>query len=240
MKEFVLAIFSIFALNSLWAQDNIVVTSSESRPIKESLERFSAIDVDAPIKLKLTKIADDQTPYIIFDTKGDYTTKFSAVVDAKSSTLKISERADAKRVTVTEVHLFFNTLSSITIAKADTTIDGVIDAQLLDVTVTNNAHLTAEINVLDLKLYISGKSRVVLRGNTQYQSADISTAEYNGRDLYAKSTIVESLHNAVVRVDASERLEIRTVTGGRVYYYSVPPILRTEITTFGGEIVLIQ
>ena len=82
----------------------------------------------------------------------------------------------------------------------------------------------------------SGKSHIVLSGSTHYQTADISTAEYDATRLETISTITEASHNAVVRVDAVERLEAKTSTGGKVYYRSQPVILRSEVTLFGGEI----
>jgi hypothetical protein len=77
----------------------------------------------------------------------------------------------------------------------------------------------------------------VITGNSHYQTADISTAEYDASRLSTISSVVRSSHNAIVRVDAVERLEARTSTGGEVFYYSHPVILRSEVTLFGGEIV---
>ena len=208
----------------------------ESRPIKEFLSSFSAIDVDAPIILTLTKIGSDEAPYIIYDTKGVYTSKFTAEVDNRTNTLKISERNDPKRLSITEVQVFFSELTDINISKANVTVDGVLTSQLLDIIVSNDANFVAEVEVLDLMVFASGKSRIKLSGTTHYQSAEISTAEYDASNLETIATRSEASHNAVVKVDAMERLEVKTATGGKIYYHTQPVILRSEVTLFGGEI----
>ena len=56
-------------------------TEPVSNPIKLWTSSFTSIDVDAPIKLKLIAIPIDQAPYIIYDTKGNETSKFTAEVE---------------------------------------------------------------------------------------------------------------------------------------------------------------
>lgn len=240
MRRFLIAIITLCCAVELSAQEVVAVESIEYKPIKESLSSFTAIEVDAPILLTLNKLSDGESPYIIYDTKGCYTSKFTFDVDSKSGMLRISERSDSKRESVTEVSVFFAELTDMHIAKANVTINGVLDSQLLDIYVSNDANLKAEIDVLDLMIVISGKSRIELSGVTRYQTADISTAEYDASKLESVSTIAEASHNAIVRVDATERLEARTSTGGKIYYRSQPVILRSEMTLFGGEIMRLK
>lgn len=240
MKRFLFTICALLAVVELSAQEPTATPIPESRPVKEFLSSFTAIDVDAPIKLTLIKIGEDEAPYIIYDTKGVYTSKFTIEVERKTSTLKITERNDPKRESVTEVQVYFSTLTDISISKADVRVEGVISTNLLDIDISNDANFVAEIDVLDLMAFISGKSYIQLTGQTRYQTADISTAEYDATELRSISTIAESSHNAIVKVDATERLEAKTSTGGKLYYYTQPEILRSEITLFGGEITLKQ
>lgn len=230
MKSVIVTILSIFLTFSVFAQ--------ESEMKKELLAPFTTVEIDAPIRLKLIKIAENEIPYILYDTKGATLSRFSFEVNNKTRVLKISERHDPQRKTTTEVEVYFNTITDISIARADTTIEGTLKSQLLDIYVSRGAQLTAEIDVLDVMVYASGKSRVELKGQTHYHTADVSTALYDADELYAVSTIVESSHNAVARVDAEERLQMTTSTGGKIYYRSQPVILRSRITTFGGEITV--
>lgn len=248
MKRFIIAILLMFSTIALSAQEvkSVDVQGEaaadgavlpESRPIKEFLSTFTAIKVDAPIELTLIKLSGDESPYIVFDTKGVYTSKFTAEVDSKTKTLKISERNDPKRESVTEVKVYFRELTDINISRANTKVEGVLSSQLMDIYISNDANFAAEIDVLDLVMFASGKSRVVVTGNTHYQTADISTAEYDGSALSSISTVVEALHSATVKVNAVERLQAKTSTGGKILYYSQPVILRSEVTMFGGEII---
>ena len=230
MKNLIVTMLSMFLLLGVYAQ--------ESSSKKEYLAPFSAIDVDAHVRLKLVKIQPHEAPYIIYDTKGATTSKFMFEVDDRSRTLKISERHDPQRKTITEVEVYFSLLTDISISKADVTIEGTLTSQLLDIYVAHSAHLTAEVDALDVMVYATGKSRIELSGNTRYHTAEISTAHYNAQNLSSVSTIAESSHNAVVRVDADERLEMKTSTGGKIYYSSQPNILRSRVTTFGGEIAV--
>lgn len=224
MKKFIVLILSIFLVSTLSAQQ------------KKFLDEFTIIDVDAPIQLKLVKIKENEFPYIIYDTKGVTSSKFS--FEIKNETLKIRERNDSQRQSITEVTVGFTTLTDISIAKADTTVDGVLSSRLLDLYISNNAHFSAEVDVLDIMVYASGKSRIVLNGKTKYHTAEITSAHYNAQTLESVSTVVESAHNAVARVNAQERLEMTTTTGGKIFYHSQPVLLRSKITAFGGEISL--
>ena len=96
----------------------------------------------------------------------------------------------------------------------------------------------ADIDVMDLMIDITGKCRVVLSGKALYQTAEIASAEYDAFDLESMSTVVTSAHNAIVKVNASQRLEAKTATGGKIYYNTYPEILRREIPVFGGEITM--
>lgn len=224
MKKFIAVILSLFTLSTLSAQE------------KEYLVPFNILDVDAPVKLTLIKIMEHEAPYIIYDTKGAEDPKFS--FEIKDKKLKVRERTDSKRKAVTEVTIGFTTLTDISIAKADTTVEGVLKSQILDIYISKDANFTAEVDVLDIMVYASGKSRIELKGQTHYHTADVSTAHYNAHRLESTSSIVTASNNAEVRVSAEERLELKTSTGGEIYYYSQPIILRTMVAAFGGEIAL--
>lgn len=222
----------MFAAFELSAQGD---ASSASQPMKQGLTRFTTIDVDAPIKLTLTKIDEYDVPYIIYDTKEVYTSKFSFEVD-RNGVLKIRERQDPKRENITEVEVFYNTLDTIIISKADVTAMGVINTPLLDIYISNDAHLNAEIEALDLKISLTGKSIVELKGSALYQTADISTGQYSALNLSTMSSTASASHNAIVMIDAYQRLEAKTTTGGTISYKSLPEIYREDISLFGGEV----
>ena len=237
MKRFLLSIFAICCATNLMAQEGTIPNLG---PIKENLSSFNSIDVNAPIKLTLIKIDKSEAPYIIYDTKGCYTSKFEFEVQKKGDgILKIDERSDSKRESVTEVEVYFNELTDISISKADVTVIGTLDTQLIDLYISNDSHFVADVDTLDIKVYASGKCCIILTGKARYQTVDISTADYNAAKLNTVSTVASSSHNATVKVNALERLEAKSSTGGKILYSIEPIILRSEITLFGGEIKLL-
>jgi hypothetical protein len=237
MKRFFLSIFALMCVSNLMAQESVTPSLG---PVKEILSSFTSIDVNAPIKLTLIKIDKTETPYIVYDTKGVYTSKFEFEVQKKDSgILKIEERSDPKRESVTEVEVYFNELTDISISKADATVVGTLTSQLLDIYISNDSHFVANVETLDVCVYASGKCSIIITGEARYQTVDVSTAEYNASKLETVSTVASSSHNAVVKVNATERLEAKTSTGGKVLYATEPIILRSAITLFGGEIKLL-
>lgn len=235
MKRLLLMLIATIATIGLYAQQtNVVVNPQSSNPMKQWTSSFVSLDVDAPIKLTLTQIPSEQAPYIIYDTKGNETAKFTAEVD-RGQVLKIRERYDPKRTTVTEVHIYYNTLESIKISRADTQIQGTLKAKMLDVEISNTAKFVAKLDVMDVAVVISGNSAVELTGNALYQRADVASSQYNAAGLKTMSTIVEAHHNAEARVYATQRLEAKSATGGEIMYKATPEILRTEKTLFGVD-----
>lgn len=232
MKRYLSLVFAIMCSCFAYGQESAVVNSE---PVKQWTSSFTSLDVDAPIRLTLTPIDSDQAPYIIYDTKGFDASKFTMEVD-RDGVLKIRERYDPKRVGVTEVKLFFNSLDDIKLSRADAYLDGVLKAKIVDITISNGAQFIANVDVKDIKISISGDSRVEISGSTIYHDADVATAKYNAVELESVSTVVRAEHNAEVKVDALERLEAKSSTGGKIFYKSEPELLRTEKSLFGVDI----
>ena len=232
MKRYLSLFVAVICSSIAYAQEPV---TSNSEPVKQWTSSFNALDVDASIKLTLTSVGEDEAPYIIYDTKGVESSKFTMEVD-RDGVLKIRERYDPKRVGVTEVKLYYNSLVDIRLSRADTHVDGVLAGKIMDITVSNGAQLVAEVDTKDIKIRISGDSRVEISGSTLYHDADVATAKYNALELESVSTIVRAEHNAEVKVDAIGRLEAKSSTGGKIFYKSEPELLRTEKSLFGVDV----
>ena len=232
MKRYLSLFFAVICSSLAYAQQPV---TSNSEPVKQWTSSFNALDVDASIKLTLTPVGEDEAPYIIYDTKGVESSKFTVEVD-REGVLKIRERYDPKRVGVTEVKLYYNSLIDIRLSRADTHVDGVLAGKIMDIDVSNGAQLVAEVDTKDIKIRISGDSRVEISGSTLYHDADVATAKYNAVELESVSTIVRAEHNAEVKVDAIGRLEAKSSTGGKIFYKSEPELLRTEKSLFGVDV----
>ena len=232
MKRYLSLFVAVICSSIAYAQQPV---TSNSEPVKQWTSSFNALDVDASIKLTLTPVGQDEAPYIIYDTKGVESSKFTVEVD-REGVLKIRERYDPKRVGVTEVKLYYNSLIDIRLSRADTHVDGVLAGKIMDIDVSNGAQLVAEVDTKDIKIRISGDSRVEISGSTLYHDADVATAKYNAVELESVSTIVRAEHNAEVKVDAIGRLEAKSSTGGKIFYKSEPELLRTEKSLFGVDV----
>lgn len=204
-------------------------------PVKEWTSSFTSIDVDAHIKLTLVPISVDNAPYIIYDTKGDSSSNFSASVE-RGGVLKIREKYNSKRVGITEVEVHFNNVTDINIARAETLVNGVINTKMLDINISDGAKFVADLRLVDLNISVTDDCCVELSGTSQYQTADISSSQYSASGLRTQATVIKSRHNAEARIYAESRLEAKTTTGGVVMYKTEPEVLRTEKTLFGGEI----
>ena len=80
--------------------------------------------------MSLIRIATTEAPKIYFDTKGSTTTKFKMEVD-KKGLLNVIETVDPKRTTITEVKIYYNDISQLTIAGANVTMEQPFEGGLL-------------------------------------------------------------------------------------------------------------
>ena len=148
MKRYLSLFVAVICSSLAYAQEPV---ATHSEPVKQWTSSFNALDVDASIKLTLTPVGEDEAPYIIYDTKGVESSKFTVEVD-REGVLKIRERYDPKRVGVTEVKLYYNTLVDIRLSRADTHVDGVLAGKIMDIDVSNGAQLVAEVDTKDIKI----------------------------------------------------------------------------------------
>jgi len=236
MKRIVTTLYSLLLLGSAAAQ------TPEGEPLPafasrtEWLSSFDAVDIDGDMRVEFRRTDKDKGPHIVYDTKGDFTTKFSVAVD-KNGTLRIEERIDPKRTTTTEVIIYYHSLSSIKTAHADVSFAETLDSPITDIYVSGGANFTAEVDVKDLKMEVMGKSRVVLSGSARYFSLSITTAKFDGENLSTLSSTIDASHLAEVRLTAGERLEASTATSARIEYRGKPEIIRLRNSLFGGEII---
>ena len=210
-----------------------------SIPKTDWITDFNKIKIDAPINLTLRKIKEGEEVRIIYDTKGDITSKFKYEVD-RNGVLIVSEKVDPKRLTVTDVVIYYKELSSVKIAHAKAEFENEIDSKIFDLSVSGGATVTLAIKTLDIAVECTGTSSLVLEGETKYLSMRVSTAKVDCSKLSTVSTTVEASHSAEVRVVVTERLEATTSTGGKLLYKGTPTILRNHNALFGGDLININ
>lgn len=201
----------------------------------EWLPLFTAVVVDAPVDIRFVEVPDTEAPKIVYDTKGSYTTKFRAEV--RDKVLRISERRDARRTERTTVTVCYNTLERISIMGATATFDNPVKTALLDLTVGSGAHLTANLEVQDLQMELTGSSEAKLSGKARYMSLFVSTGKVEASALESMSVRVNATGSGHAALWVTDRFEAKTSTGGTVTYKGDPAILITGEKFMGGSII---
>lgn len=251
MKKLFFIFFSLFCL-SVSAQEVVpalqpqvadsltTVTRAISVPKTEWLSPFSRVVVDGPVNITFKQVATDEELKIVYDTKGNITSRFRTGVD-KNGVLQIVERADSKQTVLpTEVTVWYRNLDNISITHASANFEDVIKSKLLDIAVKGGANVTINIDAMDALVECTGKSRLKIGGQSRYFKLNISTAKIEGLALKTVASNIDASHNAEVKLSVSERLEVVTSTAAKMYYRGRPAIIRNKNSLFGGEILAIE
>ena len=229
MKKTILAVLLLSVAGMTRAQ-----TPAGSGEQREWLTSFTAVEVTAPVDIRFIRVPDSEAPKIIYDTKGSYTTRFR--FEVRDKVLRISERSDARRPERTQVEVYYNSLDRIALADASAQFDSTLVATVLDLTVGGLAEVTVPMDVKDLKLNITGKSRVTLTGSARYLTLFISTGVLDAADLEVMSAISNVTSSGSASLWVTDRFEGKTSTGGKITYKGSPTIIRGSMKFMGGDI----
>ncbi len=217
----------------------ILPEAEVSMPETDRLVDFSRLEISGRMNVRLKKVAPGETVSITYDLKGCITSKFKASVD-KDGLLRIEERIDPKRLSTTDVTLYYDTLTDIQIAHATVVFEDTLHSRLLDLAATSGATVSLDVESLDMAVVSTGKSSLALSGTSRYFKLTVSTAKVDASGLQTVSAIVDASHSAEVRVTASERLEAITSTSAKLLYRGRPEIVRGKTSLFGGDIICID
>ena len=244
-RFFVLLIFSIVALGAS-AQNSTVVAAAATAPEQvvsipktDWLTTFHSIKIDGPMNVLFKRVNSAEEVRIIYDTKGNISSKFKFEVD-KKGVLVVSEKSDPKRTTVTDITIYYHSLRDVKIAHAKAEFEDRIESEMFDLSISGGAIVSLDVSSFDLAVECTGVSRLTLSGSTKYLTMRVSTAKVNCSELSTVSTIIEASHSSEVRIVVSERLEATTSTGAKLLYKGYPRIIRDHTLVFGGEIININ
>lgn len=204
----------------------------------EWLMPFGAVVIDATAEVRFVAVSAAEAPRIVYDTKGDYTTKFRAEV--RDGVLRIRERADSHRLERTIVTVHYTALQSLTVTDAKVTFGNLLTASMFDLTIGARASFEAEIAVDDLAMELSGDSRATLSGKARYLTLTASTGQVDAAELECMSAVVSVKNKARVTIDATDRLEAKSATDGTIGYRREPNLLRATQSLLAGDIGRIE
>ncbi len=226
MKKVILALVALIAATAAFAQ--------ESTERNEWLPSFESVELKTDAVVRMICVPDSEAPKIVYDTKGSYTTKFTVAVTDK--VLRITEKIDSRRPERTTITVYYNTLKSLAVSDASVTFEGVFKAGMLDLTVGGRATLTAEMDVQDLQMELTGSSAATLSGKVRYFTLYATTSRLEAANMEVMSAGINAQNKADVMVNITERLEVSTSTGGMVHYKGKPAIIRSTRKMFAGEV----
>ena len=239
---FTLVVFAVSAQNGVIPAAQTSAPMAEkvvSQPKTDWLMAFNRVKVDGPMKVVMRQIPANETPHIIYDTKGNITSKFKFEISKKGE-LVVTEKYDPKRTSVTDVIICYNTLREAKIAHAKAEFEDVIETTIFDISVSGGAMVSLNVKTLDVAVECTGQSLLTMGGETKYLTMRASTAKVNCSQLDVVSATIDASHAAEVRVVISERLEATSSTGAKLLYKGYPTILRDHTAIFGGDIININ
>ena len=142
-----LAAFSASAQSSIVSRPDSLTTvvRTLSVPKTEWLSPFNKVVVDGPINIVFKRVDSDEGLKIVYDTKGNASSRFRSGVD-KNGVLQIVDRTDIKQQVIpTEVTVWYKTLDNISINRATATFEGVVENKLLDLYIKGGAIVKMDI-----------------------------------------------------------------------------------------------
>jgi hypothetical protein len=197
---------------------------------------FRSVKIDAAANVVFKQASDNEDTRIVYDTKGDETTNFRFRVD-RGGMLIISEKRDPKRLTVTDVIIYYRDLQAVDVKHARVAFEDAIESVLLDVNVSGGATALLKVKVLDAAIKCVSDSRLTLEGSAKYVTMKVASAKVNCSRLSTVSATVECSKSAEVRLSIKERLEAKVLANSRLLYYGNPRILRKHKSALNGEVV---
>ncbi len=238
MKRWCLLLLALGAVSMLSAQEQDSLGGRRGSVKMDWMQPFEGVAVDGPLKVTLQRVEEPDPMHVSYDTKGNPDSRLKVSVD-KYGVLNIREKGRKVPTDTTEVKICYRRMTSLRIQEARVRFEEPIQETSLDVKFSGGAVVEAPMEVYDLVMQVTGKSRVVLTGRTHYLDLEVSTAEVDAVALESVSAHVEASHGAGVRVQVSDRLEARCRMAD-LNYTGDPRIVRTETSLLGGRIEAIK
>lgn len=232
MKKLIAGLLMLTLCGAAGAQ-----TSAPNGEQRDWLTSFTAVEVAAPLDIRFVRVPDTEAPKIVYDTKGSTSTKFRFEVSDR--VLSITERPDSRRTERTQVTVYYNSLERIAVADAVATFDSTLVATVLDLTVGGTAQVKAPLDVKDLKLELTGRSRATLTGKARYLTLYVSTGTLEAGELETMSTEANVTSSGTASLWVTDRFEGKTSTGGKITYRGTPTVVRGGMKFMGGDITRI-
>lgn len=220
------------------AQTASTPAAEADKPDKsEWLRTFTAVEINAPATVRFVRVPESEASKIEYDTRGCTDSRFR--FEVKDRVLHIHERTDARRTERTAVTIYYNDLQSLSVSDAAVSFSDTLRVTMLDLQVREGAAIRAVLDVKDLKMDLSGRSKAALSGSVRYLTLSASTGRVDALGLEVMAARVSVSTGGQVQLDVRERLEASTTTNGTLSYKQLPLLLRSGARFLGGDIARI-
>ena len=210
MKKIFLALVLFGTLNAANAQDK----KSEQR----SIGTFNELDADKGINVTL--IEGDREKLTVEIVNADLS---DVITELKGRTLQIKLKTKIYKDVAVQVYVTYKSIKSIkTGTGAFVDAEGVLHAENLDLKAGTGSTIILEIDTKSVSSHLSS-SKIELVGKTEFQDVTTNTGgKYIANKLTSKETFVKASTGGSAWVNATDKLEAKTSTGGRVTYNGDP------------------
>lgn len=212
-------------------------TVNDANAQKRNVGSFHGIDVATGIRLVLTKGTTEEVA--VSASKDEYRDKIITEVSGgvlkihyETKTGSINKKYESKDL---RAYVSYKELDKLHVTTgAEVEIDGVLQANTLDLKANTGGEVNGEVNIGTLKVDQNTGSKITLSGKADNLEIDGDTgSKFKGEDMKTSSCDVTVSTGAIVIVSAEKELQVRANTGGVVRYKGNASIKEIKKSTGG-------
>ena len=235
MKNIFLSLLLLAGLvTTSFAQKTINDANAEKRTVGS----FHGIDVATGIKLTLTKGATEEVA--VSASEKEFRDKIvTEVVNGilkihyETKTGAINRRNESKNL---KAYVSYKSLDLLYVTTgAEVNIEGILEAQKLELKANTGVLVEGEINIGSLNVYQNTGSKITLSGKVDNLEADGDTgSKFMGENLSTNTCSVEMSTGAGIYISVEKELNVKANTGGYIKYKGNAGVREVKTNTGGS------
>lgn len=221
MKRFLLAILALGTIHTI----NAAEPKPETLDI-DQMKGFHTIRISGTLCVEV--VGTQANPAMHLELRGNDRRRFDWSV--RDSVLNLSFGANSNSPAQPLLTLWTPTpIEQLTIKRADVKLFDTATTPLLDVTLQDGARLSGEVECMDLRLDMSGRSVADIEGKATYQAIEVRGKSALKADrVESKSVDLNAKGSSEIYVNATERAVLESKGRTSVFYNGNPTIVRTQ------------
>ncbi len=194
------------------------------------LDAFDAIQIDGELNVSLIAAEDGDSLRIVYDLDDNDPERFSFEVN-DAGLLIVKHKYTNRTIGVVDVKIYYNEIKSLNIRKAKVKFESTFELEegSLELSMSDMASLSGEVNCLDIYATVGTQSELSLSGTATFLTANASNkSKLELRSVESLSAEVQSSLGSTVALTAGKRLIATAATNGVVKYWGDPVIMRSK------------